>query len=146
MGKTFQTSLQPCSYRHAGAALGEVDHSRVELVFEEVSVCHHSPSQCQTGGRHQGCSHHFGLSYRYCSGETDEGRKEEEGCCKWKLTDVAEQHANKGSLSDISLLCSFYSDSYSIHMFYYLQIYIEKVWSQCLGSLSVIHNEKPALL
>ncbi len=60
------TSLQHCSYRHAGAALGEVDHSRVELVFEEVSMCHHGPSQCQTGGSHQGCSYHFGLSYRYC--------------------------------------------------------------------------------
>lgn len=47
------------SYRHAGAALGEVDHSRVELVFEEVSMRHHSPSQSQTGGSHQRCSYHF---------------------------------------------------------------------------------------
>ena len=86
-----------CSYRHAGAAFGEVHHSRVELVLEEVSVCHHSPSQCQTGGRHQGCSHHFGLSFRYCGGETHEVRHGGGGAggCLWKLTYVEEQHANR---------------------------------------------------
>lgn len=89
------TSLWYWSYRHAGAALGEVDHSRVELVFEEVSMCHHSPSQCQTGGSHQGWSYHFGLSCRYCRGETD-GGKEDVGCM-WKQADVAEQHAKKVS-------------------------------------------------
>lgn len=89
------TSLWYWSYRHAGAALGEVDHSRVELVFEEVSMCHHSPSQCQTGGSHQGWSYHFGLSCRYCRGETD-GGKEDVGCM-WKQADVAEQHAKNVS-------------------------------------------------
>lgn len=51
-----------CSYRHAGAALGEVHHSGVELVFEQVRMSHHSSSQRQAGGGHQGCSYHLGLS------------------------------------------------------------------------------------
>lgn len=47
------------TYRHAGATLGEVDHCGIELVFEEVSMGHHSPSQRQTGGSHQHCPHHL---------------------------------------------------------------------------------------
>lgn len=49
------------SYRHAGAALGEIDDRWVKLVFEEISMGNDSPSQCQTGGSHQGCSNHFGI-------------------------------------------------------------------------------------
>lgn len=35
-------------------------------------MCHHSPSQCQTGGSHQDCSYHHGLSCRYGQGEKEQ--------------------------------------------------------------------------
>lgn len=47
-----------CTHCHAGATLGEVDHSGVELVFEQVGMGNHSASQSQTGGSHQRCTHH----------------------------------------------------------------------------------------
>lgn len=74
--------ISALSYRHAGAALGEVDNSRVELVFQEVSMCHNSPSQRQTGGSHQGRSHHVALSGRYCGGETGEVAA---ACESWQI-------------------------------------------------------------
>lgn len=43
--------VQDC---HAGAGLGQVHHSGVELVFEVVGVSHHSPGQRQAG-RHHHC-------------------------------------------------------------------------------------------
>lgn len=49
------------TYRHAGAAFGEVHDGRVELMFEQVGVGHHGAGQRHTGGGHQGCSHHCGL-------------------------------------------------------------------------------------
>lgn len=58
------------TYCHAGATLGEVDHRGIELVFEEVSMSHHSPSQSQTGGSHQNCSHHLGSRCRFWEGNT----------------------------------------------------------------------------
>lgn len=67
-------------YRHAGAALGEVDHRGVELVFEEISVCHHGPSQRQAGGGHQDCSYHHGLG---CTGKGPRGNATAESrACK----------------------------------------------------------------
>lgn len=63
------------TYCHAGATLGEVDHRGIELVLEEVSMGHHSPSQGQTGGSHQDCSHHLGSRCRSWEGSIGSGGK-----------------------------------------------------------------------
>lgn len=68
--KTKRILLFVCGYTycHAGATLGEVDHRGIELVLKEVSMGHHSPSQGQTGGSHQDCSHHLGSRCRSWEG------------------------------------------------------------------------------
>lgn len=49
------------TYCHTRAAFGEVYHSRVELVLEEVGMGNHRASQNQTGGSHESGSHHLVL-------------------------------------------------------------------------------------
>lgn len=49
------------TYCHTRTAFGEVYHSRVELVLEEVGMGNHRASQSQTGGSHESGSHHLVL-------------------------------------------------------------------------------------